>query len=90
MGIIYVIIVVMGIVILLLLCRLMVVGKIFFFKIMIKLFFLDGWVGHHRRLGGWVENCLAGAAEFLPLDFQKSKFYPPPSTYIVIVILLPL
>ena len=38
------------------------------------------------RLGP--ENRLAGSAEFLPPDFQKSKFYPPPTTYIVISILL--
>ena len=40
------------------------------------------------RLGP--ENRLAGSAEFLPPDFQKSGFYPPPSTYIVIVILISL
>ena len=40
------------------------------------------------RLGPEIN--LAGSAKFLPLDFQKSRFYPPPSTYIVIVILLSL
>ena len=53
-------------------------------------------LGRIRNFGGYGSICLgleinlAGSAKFLPPDFQKSKFYPPPSTYIVMVILLSL
>ena len=53
-------------------------------------------LGRIRNFGGYgsirlgLEINLAGSAKFLPPIFWKSKFYPPPSTDIVIVILLPL
>ena len=53
-------------------------------------------LGRIRNFGGYGSICLgleinlAGSADFPDPNFQKSKFYPPPSTYIVIVILLPL